>query len=113
MESLKNKTVLITGGSKGIGYGVAESLIQEGAKVAITSRSQRSADEAAAKLNKIGKGESIGIQADVRDANAQQKAVEITIKKFGALDVLVANAGLGYFGNIETLTIDQWNETID
>ena len=113
MESLENKIVLITGGSKGIGYGVAESLIQEGAKVAITSRSQKSADEAAAKLNKIGKGEAMVIQADVRDANAQQKAVEITVKRFGALDVLVANAGLGYFGNIETLTIDQWNETID
>jgi NAD(P)-dependent dehydrogenase (short-subunit alcohol dehydrogenase family) len=113
MESLQNKIVLITGGSKGIGYGVAESLIQEGAKVAITSRSQKSADEAAAKLNKIGKGEAIGIQADVRDANAQQKAVDVAVKKFGSLDVLVANAGLGYFGNIETLTIDQWNETID
>jgi 3-oxoacyl-[acyl-carrier protein] reductase len=113
MESLKNKTVLITGGSKGIGYGVAESLIQEGAKVAITSRKQKSADDAAEKLNKSGKGEAIGIEADVRDAKAQEKAVETAVKKFGSLDVLVANAGLGYFGNIETLTADQWNETID
>src|SRR5688572_13182631 len=113
MESLKNKTVLITGGSKGIGYGVAESLIQEGAKVAITSRSKKNADDAAAKLNKSGRGEAIGIEADVRDAKAQQKAAETVVKKFGSLDVLVANAGLGYFGNIETLTVDQWNETID
>jgi 3-oxoacyl-[acyl-carrier protein] reductase len=113
MESLKNKTVLITGGSKGIGYGVAESLIRENANVAITSRSQKSAEEAAAKLNKLGKGQAIGIEADVRDAKAQEKAVETVVKKFGSLNVLVANAGLGYFGNIETLTADQWNETID
>jgi 3-oxoacyl-[acyl-carrier protein] reductase len=113
MEPLKNKVILITGGSKGIGYGVAEALIKEGSKVAVTSRSQKAADDAAVHLTAAGKGEAIGIQADVRDKEAQQKAVEAVIKKWGALDVLIANAGLGYFGNIETLTDDQWNETID
>lgn len=113
MNTPKDKIVLITGGSKGIGYGIADALVREGARVAITSRKQQAADDAAAKLNEIGKGEAIGIQADVRDAKAQQKAVDAVIKKWGKLDVLVANAGLGYFGNIETLTEDQWNETID
>ncbi|WP_276372307.1 SDR family oxidoreductase [Chryseolinea sp. H1M3-3] len=113
MEQIKNKVILITGGSKGIGYGVAEALVKEGAKVAITSRSQKAAQEAAEKLNKIGNGESIGIEADVRNAGAQQKTVDAVVKKWGSLDVLVANAGLGHFGNIETLTIEQWNETID
>jgi 3-oxoacyl-[acyl-carrier protein] reductase len=113
MESIAKKTVLITGGNKGIGYGVAESLIKENANVAITSRSQSSADEAAKALNKLGKGEAIGIQVDVRNAGDQQKAVEAVLKKWGALDVLVANAGVGYFASIETLTPEQWNETID
>jgi len=113
MEELKNKTILITGGNKGIGYGVAESLVKESAKVAITSRSQRAADEAAARLNKLGKGEVIGIEADVRDASAQQKAVDGILKKWGKLDVLIANAGLGHFSSIETLTTEQWLETID
>lgn len=113
METLKNKTVLITGGSKGIGYGVAESLVNEFAKVAITSRSLATAEEAAARLNKIGKGEAIGLAADVRNFGAQEKAVESTIKKWGKLDVLVANAGVGYFSSIETLTTEQWLETID
>ena len=113
MAGLKNKIVLITGGSKGIGYGVAEALVTEGAKVAITSRRQKAADEAAEKLNKLGKGEAHGLEADVRDADAQQKAVDAVIEKWGSLDVLVANAGLGYFGNIETLTTEQWKETID
>src|SRR6188768_2003137 len=113
MESLKNKVILITGGSKGIGYGVAEALIKEGSKVAVTSRSQKAADDAAARLGAAGNGEAIGIQSDVRDSKAQQKAIEAVVKKWGALDVLIANAGLGYFGNIETLTDEQWNETID
>jgi 3-oxoacyl-[acyl-carrier protein] reductase len=113
MDAIKNKTVLITGGSKGIGYGVAEALVKEGAKVAITSRSQKSANDAAARLAKSGKGEVLALESDVRDLNAQQKAVEAVVKKWGSLDVLVANAGLGHFGNIETLTVEQWNETID
>jgi NAD(P)-dependent dehydrogenase (short-subunit alcohol dehydrogenase family) len=113
MGSIDNKTILITGGSKGIGYGVAEALVKESAKVAITGRSQATADEAAARLNKLGKGEAVGLEADVRNADAQQKAVDLVLKKWGKLDVLVANAGLGYFGSIETLSNEQWLETID
>ena len=113
MENLKNKTVLITGGSKGIGYGIAEILMRENMRVAVTSRSQKSADDAAARLNKTGSGEAIGIAADVRNFESQQKAVEILIRKWGTLDVLIANAGIGHFGSIETLTPEQWQETID
>jgi 3-oxoacyl-[acyl-carrier protein] reductase len=113
MENITNKVALITGGTKGIGYGVAESLMKENAKVAITGRTKASADEAAAKLNRIGKGEAIGFSADVRKLSDQQKVVEGIIKKWGQLDILIANAGIGYFSSIETLTEDQWQETID
>ena len=113
MQSIANKTVLITGGSKGIGYGVAESLIKENAKVAITGRSKETVDAAIALLNKIGKDQAIGIVADVRRFEDQQKAVEHVVKKWGSLDVMVANAGVGYFSPIETLTAEQWQETID
>jgi 3-oxoacyl-[acyl-carrier protein] reductase len=113
MEGLNEKVVLITGGSKGIGYGVAEALMKHGARVALTSRMQKSAEQAADQLNRLGKGEAFGLGADVRDLKAQQTAVDAIIKKWGSLDVLVANAGLGYFGSIETLTVEQWNETID
>lgn len=113
MQELENKTVLITGGSKGIGYGIAEVLMHEKMRVAITSRSQRAAEEAAAKLNKLGVGEAIGIAADVRDLNTQQQAADTVVKRWGSLDVLIANAGVGYFGSIETLTPEQWKETID
>ena len=113
MQNLENKTALITGGSKGIGYGIAEILMREKMKVVITSRSQKAAEDAAQQLNKLGVGEAFGIAADVRDLTSQQKAVDAVIKKWGSLDVLIANAGVGYFGSIETLTPEQWKETID
>lgn len=113
MQNIKNKVALITGGTKGIGYGIAEAMLEKGMKVAITSRSQEAADEAAQKLSAIGKGEVIGIQADVVDHQAQQDAVNQTVEKFGQLDALIANAGVGHFGPISEMTPDQWNQTID
>ncbi|MEQ1588555.1 MAG: SDR family oxidoreductase [Cyclobacteriaceae bacterium] len=113
MHTIENKVVLITGGSRGIGYGIAEALVRQHGRVAITSRSQKSADEAAAQLNKLGNGPVIGIEADVRDFNSQQKAIDLVLKTWGQLDVVVANAGLGYFGSVETITVEQWKETMD
>ena len=107
------KTALITGGSKGIGYGVAAVLIKEGIRVAITSRSQKSADEAATELNKIKEGFAIGIESDVRSLESQQNAVKVVLEKWGQLDYVVANAGVGHFASIYELTPEQWQETID
>lgn len=113
MQKIENKTALITGGSKGIGYGIAAALVAQGMKVAITSRSQKSADEAAEHLNKIEGGEAIGIEADVRDFDSQEKAVKKVLDKWGQLDLLVANAGIGHFAPVQDLTLEQWHETID
>jgi NAD(P)-dependent dehydrogenase (short-subunit alcohol dehydrogenase family) len=113
MENIKGKTALITGGSKGIGYGIAAELIKAGMDVAVTSRHQDAADQAAAQLNQIGPGRALGIAADVRDLVAQEQSVARLLEAWGRLDLLVANAGLGHFGSIETLTPEQWQETID
>ncbi|RKD20299.1 short-chain dehydrogenase [Pelobium manganitolerans] len=109
MQNIKNKVALITGATKGIGYGIAEALIKQGVKVAITSRTQESADEAAKKL---GNG-TLGLAADVKDFASQQQAVNEVIKEFGGLDILVANAGVGHFAPIEEITLEQWHETIE
>jgi 3-oxoacyl-[acyl-carrier protein] reductase len=113
MIDIKNKVALITGGSKGIGYGVAQVLMAEGMKVAITSRSQVAAENAAVELNKLGKGEAYGVASDVRSLASQMEAVEKVMAHFGQIDLLLANAGLGHFASIEDLTEAQWNETID
>ncbi len=109
--SEKNKTALVTGGSKGIGYGVAKTLLQMGYKVAITSRSLSAAEEAANKLS--ADGEVMGVEADVRKLGSQEKAVKQILDKWGRLDVLIANAGIGHFGSVEELTEEQWKDTID
>lgn len=113
MESITNKVVFVTGGSKGIGFGIAEALIRQGAKVAITSRSQESASAAAARLTSLAPGNALGLEADVRDLQSQEQAVQKILAQWGRLDVLVANAGLGYFAPVDTLTEQQWRETID
>ena len=111
--STKIKTALITGGTKGIGYGVAETLIKEGIKVAITGRNEETVNKAMAQLNKIKEGYALGVVADVRDFESQQNAVNQVIEQWGGLDILVANAGVGHFASIESLTLEQWHETID
>lgn len=115
MIELNNKVALITGGTKGIGYGIAQCLMNEGIHVAITGREKESVEVAANTLNKtIDTGaKAIGIPADVRDFNSQKAAVDATIKEFGQLDIVIANAGIGHFGSIENLTAQQWQETID
>ena len=113
MNELKNKTALITGGNKGIGYGVAEALLSQGMNVAITSRSQDRADAAAEKLKTEHGDRILALAADVRDEAAQRNAVRAAAEHFGAIDVLVANAGVGHFASIEYLSTEQWNEVID
>lgn len=107
------RTALITGGSKGIGYGVAEVLIKEGVKVAITSRSSVAAELAAAKLNEIKPGHALGLAADVRDLASQQRVVDTIVQQWERLDYVIANAGVGHFAPIQELTPEQWQETID
>ncbi len=112
MKSLKNKVAFITGGSKGIGYGIAVSMLKQGMRVAITGRNLETVQTAAETLNKLG-GEVIALQVDVRNIDSQEKAVQEILNKWGQLDVLIANAGIGHFAPIESLSIEQWNETID
>ena len=113
MTNINGKVALITGGSKGIGLGIAEAMVREGMKVAVTSRTQASADEAAQHLNQMVPNSAIGIQADVTYYAAQEASVEKTVATFGKLDVLIANAGVGHFASIEEMSLEQWQQTID
>ncbi len=113
MESLENKTAIITGGSKGIGYGIAEALVRQNVNVLITSRNADAADKAAERLNSLGLGKVIGFEADVRNLDQQIKVVDKVLNTWGKLDVLIANAGVGHFASIEDLSVEQWQQTID
>lgn len=112
MNELNNKVAYITGGSKGIGYGVAKVLLDNGMRVAITSRSLEAAKQAAATLSN-DPSKILALESDVSSFESETNAVNATIRHFGQLDVLVANAGVGHFINIETITPAEWKETID
>ncbi len=112
MNSLTNKVAYITGGSKGIGYGIAKTLLDNGMRVAITSRTISAAKQAAESLSKDS-SKILAIESDVSSLTAESKAIQATIDHFGQLDVLIANAGVGHFANIESLTEQEWKETID
>lgn len=112
MSKQENKVVYITGGSKGIGYGIAETLLKAGMRVAITSRNIEAARKAAASLSSDA-SKILALESDVSDAISEAKAIQQTISTFGQLDVLIANAGIGHFASIEDLTTAQWSETID
>lgn len=106
---MKGKVALITGGSKGIGLGIANALHECGVKIALTSRSKEAAQQAA----KSVAPDAIGLEADVRSRSSMDAAVAATVEAFGQIDYVIANAGLGHFASIVDLTEEQWNETID
>ncbi|MDH3648721.1 MAG: SDR family oxidoreductase [Saprospiraceae bacterium] len=110
---LIGKTALITGGSKGIGLGVAEALLESGMNIVITGRSHNSIEKAITNLATEHPGKIVGFVADVRSEEIQRQSVAFTLEKFASLDVLIANAGVGHFASIEDLTAKQWNEVID
>lgn len=113
MTNIKNKTALITGGTKGIGYGIAASMLHEYMHVAITGRTEETVDKAVSELKKIGKGEVVGYVSDVRYLGSMEDVVNEIVNKWGKLDILIANAGVGHFASITDLTPEMWQETID
>ncbi len=110
---LHNKTALITGGTKGIGLGIAERMAVEGMRIAVTSRNENEASDAAIHLMKSGAPDAIGMQADVRDYKALESVIAEIMNKWGQLDVVIANAGVGHFAPIDTMSHEQWHEIID
>ena len=112
MNELSGKTAYITGGSKGIGLGIAKSLIDTGMNVAITSRTLNAAEKAAASVTDDS-SRVLAIESDVSSLTDEMEAVEKVIDKFGGVDVLIANAGVGHFVNIEEMSEETWREMID
>jgi len=113
MATLEGKTALVTGGSRGIGAGIAKRLAKDGAKVAITYT--RGADAAAQVVREIERagGTAIAIQADAADARAVQAAVEKTVATFSRLDILVNNAGTAIPKPFEEATLEEMDRVID
>ena len=112
MNNLENKVAYITGGSKGIGYGIAKTLLENGMRVAITSRNMNAAKAAAESLS-TDASKVLAIESNVSSMADEMKAVRSVLDHFGQLDVLVANAGVGQFVAIDKMSEETWKEMID
>ena len=102
--SLSGRSAIVTGGSKGIGFGVATRFIQSGADVAIVARGREALDAAVKALSVGAKTKVIGVQADVGVAGDVKRAYEEVMRAFGKVDIIVNNAGTSRAGPFENLT---------
>ncbi|HSZ62596.1 MAG TPA: SDR family oxidoreductase [Terriglobales bacterium] len=110
---LEGKTALITGGSRGIGAGIAKRLAVDGANVAIThTKGAEAAAKVVKEIERTGRT-AIAIQADATDAAAVRAAVEKTVATLGSLDILVNNAGTAIPKKFEDATLEELDSLID
>jgi 3-oxoacyl-[acyl-carrier protein] reductase len=112
-EDLRGKVAIVTGGTRGIGFSIAQRLLAEGAKVFICGRGAGHLKTALEALQKESGGNVDGIAADVRCYGDCRKVVHDAAEKFGGIDILINNAGLGHFKSIDQLTPEEWDETIE
>ena len=111
--SLEGRVALVTGGSRGIGRGIVETLAADGAKVAFVYNSNTAAADEVVKSCE-GKGWTVkAIQADVRSKDAADKTINDVVEEWGSIDILVNNAGIIRDGLLATMEVDQWQDVID
>ncbi|MBD1260173.1 SDR family oxidoreductase [Maribacter polysiphoniae] len=111
MSNLRGKVAYITGGSKGIGFSVAKTLLDAGMKVAISGRNMETVESAAKQLN--DGNNVLALQSDVSQLGDEQRAVKEILDTWGQLDVVLANAGVGHFAPVDEMSEDQWNSMIN
>jgi 3-oxoacyl-[acyl-carrier protein] reductase len=105
---------MVTGGSRGIGLATARALIAAGARVAITATSDDTLRTGTAELEKIaGPDVLLPVRADVRQPEQVKHAIDEVVRRFGGLDVLVNNAGIGIFRSVTDMTADEWHRVMD
>jgi 3-oxoacyl-[acyl-carrier protein] reductase len=112
LTSIAGRSVIVTGGSKGIGKGIAKVFAQSGGKVLVVSRNLAEAEACAEELRKAG-GTAKGFAADVTSMGDMQLMAEAAATEFGGIDILCANAGIFPQGTIEELSPEDWDVVSD
>jgi NADP-dependent 3-hydroxy acid dehydrogenase YdfG len=110
--SLKNKTVLLTGASKGIGKALALKLAESTVNIGLVARSEQELLEIKAEVEKLG-SKCLVFVGNVADENLAKDAVSQMIANFGTIDYMINNAGYGIFGQTETITAENWSDIYD
>jgi len=110
---LRGQAAIVTGGSRGIGRAIAHALVANGVNVAITGRNETDLSEARRHIEGAGPAAVETLRADVRINADVERAVSATVARFGGLDIVVNNAGVGVFANVADMSPTQWSDVID
>ena len=111
--NLTGKVAIVTGGTKGIGRGIAEALAREGVNVCISARTASEVAEATESLSDLGGGKVIGFACDVRDHGQVKSLFERTTATVGGVDILVNNAGVGMFAPVEEMSPEDFRTILE
>ncbi|HET6890371.1 MAG TPA: SDR family oxidoreductase [Pyrinomonadaceae bacterium] len=110
---LTGKVAVVTGGTRGIGRGIADALAAEGVNVSISARSRNEIDETVEALLRLNKGRAIGVVCDVRDHSQVKAFFERTVQELGRLDILINNAGIGKFQSVEEMSPQDFRDILE
>ncbi|HOI73200.1 MAG TPA: glucose 1-dehydrogenase [Syntrophales bacterium] len=109
---LCGRVAIVTGGSKGLGRAMALGLAEAGAKLVVVSRTQSLIEETADEIIKKG-GEALAVPTDVRSEEDVERMVALVAEKYGRIDILINNAGIGGSRKVVTMTADEWSNMMD
>src|SRR4029079_155464 len=110
---LNNKVAIVTGGSKGIGRGIADALVREGVNVCISARKRNEIDQGVKELNELRNGSATGLVADVCNYSQVQALFERAVAVFGGVDILINNAGIGIFQRVEEMAVEDFRLVLE
>ncbi|MBR9990198.1 MAG: SDR family oxidoreductase [Gemmatimonadetes bacterium] len=111
---LKGRSAVVTGGSRGIGFAIAEALAGAGAAVAIGARTAEDVERAARDLTERHAGATvIGVRCDVRSREDCEALIERAAAELGGIDILVNNAGIGRFATVADMSVEDWDAVIE
>jgi NAD(P)-dependent dehydrogenase (short-subunit alcohol dehydrogenase family) len=108
---LKDRVAIVTGGSKGIGWGIATVFAQQGAKIAVVARDAKAGEQTVEEIHYKG-GEAIFISCDVSNEEQVKAMVQKTLDTYGQIDILVNNAGVGTYKSVLDTTSEEWDRCL-
>lgn len=113
MSEFDGRVALVTGGTKGIGHAIAGDLLEAGFRVVFSARTPEDVEAVEEEFSSLGSGEVLGVVADVRNPEACADLIQKTVDRFGSLDVLVNNAGVGIFAPVHEMSLEDWHTQIE
>ena len=115
MTPFTGKVAVVTGGSRGIGLAIARALVERGTHVVISATSETTLGAAVGDLQRFASDGArvVSVEADVRRYEDIQRLFDSTVQKFGGLDILINNAGIGVFRRVADMSVNDWHRVID